>query len=71
MCLPRYPLDWHQPRIPGFGDFDPGRYMAALYDIGYDGPACIDVEDSSFGSTLEGRKKAVKVAGKVLAPFLG
>jgi len=45
--------------------------MAALYDIGYDGPACIDVEDSSFGSTLEGRKKAVKVAGKVLAPFLG
>ncbi len=66
-----YPLEWHQPRIPGFGDIDWARYMAALYNIGYDGPLCIEVEDSSFGSTLEGRKKAVKVAGKVLAPFFG
>ncbi|MEI7955575.1 MAG: sugar phosphate isomerase/epimerase [Verrucomicrobiota bacterium] len=66
-----YPLEWHQPRIPGFGDIDWARYMAALYDIGYDGPVCIEVEDSSFGSTLEGRKNAVIVAGKVLAPFFG
>ena len=66
-----YPLDWHQPRIPGFGDINWARYMAALYDVGYDGPVCIEVEDGSFGSTLEGRKKAVKVAGRVLAPFFG
>jgi len=66
-----YPLEFHQPRIPGFGDIDWARYMAALYDIGYDGPVCIEVEDATFGNTLEGRKRAVKAAGNVLRPFFG
>ena len=66
-----YPLQWHQPRIPGFGDIDWARFMAGLYDIGYDGPVCIEVEDDTFGKTLEGRKRAVKVAGNVLRPFFG
>lgn len=64
-----YPLEFHQPRIPGFGDIDWARYMAALYDIGYDGPVCIEVEDGTFGNTLEGRKRAIKTAGNVLRPF--
>ena len=34
--------------------------MAALYEIGYDGPVCIEVEDGTFGKTLEGRKRALK-----------
>jgi sugar phosphate isomerase/epimerase len=66
-----YPLEFHQPRIPGFGDIDWARYAAALYDIGYAGPVCIEVEDGTFGNTLEGRKRAVRVAGKVLRPFFG
>ncbi len=66
-----YPLEWHQPRIPGFGDIDWAQFMAALYDIGYDGPVAIEVEDDTFGKTLEGRKNAVRVAGKVLRPYLG
>ena len=64
-----YPLRWHQPRIPGFGDIDWARYMAAVYDVGYDGPMAIEVEDDTFGKTLEERKRAVKVAGNVLRPF--
>jgi hypothetical protein len=32
---------------------------------------CIEVEDDTFGKTLEGRMKALKVALKVLAPFFG
>ncbi|MDD4871367.1 MAG: sugar phosphate isomerase/epimerase [Kiritimatiellae bacterium] len=64
-----YPLQWHQPRIPGFGDIDWARFMAALYDVGYAGPVCIEVEDDTFGKTLEGRKQAVKIAGNVLRPF--
>lgn len=64
-----YPLDWHQPRIPGYGDIDWGRFMAALMDIGYDGPVCIEVEDGTFGNTLEGRKKAIRVARNVLEPY--
>jgi sugar phosphate isomerase/epimerase len=66
-----FPLQWHQPRIPGFGDIDWARFMAALYDIGYDGPVCIEVEDDTFGKSLEGRQRALKVAYAVLRPFFG
>lgn len=64
-----YPHEWHQPRIPGYGDIDWARFMAALMDAGYDGPVCIEVEDDTFGKTLDGRKSAVKVARNVLQPF--
>jgi sugar phosphate isomerase/epimerase len=43
--------------------------MAALFEVGYDGPVCIEVEDDTFGKTLEGRKQALKVARNVLAPY--
>lgn len=66
-----FPLQWHQPRIPGFGDIDWARFMAALYDIGYEGPVCVEVEDDTFGKSLEGRQRALKVAHAVLAPFCG
>jgi sugar phosphate isomerase/epimerase len=63
------PLAWHQPRIPGFGDIDWARFMAALLDVGYDGPVCIEVEDDSFGKTLEGRQRALQIARNVLEPY--
>ena len=64
------PLEWHQPRIPGFGDIDWARFMAALMDVRYDGPVVIEVEDDTFGKTLAGRQRALKVARNVLAPFV-
>jgi len=66
-----FPLKWHQPRIPGYGDLNWAAFMAELMRIGYDGPLCIEVEDDTFGKTLEGRMKAIKVARNVLAPFFG
>ncbi len=60
------PNQWHQPRIPGFGDLDWARFMAAVVEIGYCGPVCIEVEDDTFGKTLEGRKRALCVARNVL-----
>ena len=65
-----YPLEWHQPRIPGYGDIDWARFMAAVMEAGYAGPVCIEVEDDTFGKTLEGRKRALRVARNVLAPFI-
>ena len=38
-------------------------------ETGYDGPFCIEVEDDTFGKTLEGRQKAVRVARNILAPY--
>jgi sugar phosphate isomerase/epimerase len=66
-----FPLNWHQPRIPGYGDINWAAFMGELMRIGYDGPLCIEVEDDTFGKTLEGRMKALKVARNVLAPFFG
>jgi sugar phosphate isomerase/epimerase len=63
------PTLWHQPRIPGYGEIDWARFMAALTAIGYEGPVCIEVEDDTFGKALAGRQRALKVAGNVLRPF--
>ncbi|MBI1178570.1 TIM barrel protein [bacterium] len=63
------PLEYHQPRIPGFGEIDWGRYLGTVKEIGYKGPVCIEVEDDTFGKTLKGRKEAVRVAGNVLRPY--
>jgi sugar phosphate isomerase/epimerase len=66
-----YPKQWHTPRIPGFGDIDWAHYMGVLYEIGYDGPVCIEVEDDTFGKTLKGRQQALKISRNVLAPYFG
>ncbi|MBM3835113.1 MAG: sugar phosphate isomerase/epimerase [Verrucomicrobia bacterium] len=63
------PLKWHRPRIPGYGEVDWAEFMGALTEIRYDGPVCIEVEDDTFGKTLAGRKRALKVARNVLAPY--
>ncbi len=66
-----HPLEWHQPRIPGYGEMDWGRFLSALMETTYRGPVCIEVEDDTFGRTIEGRQAALRVAGNVLRPYLG
>lgn len=46
-----YPLEYMSPKLPGYGDVDWGAYVSALHDIGYDGYACIEVEDRAFESS--------------------
>lgn len=65
-----HPLEWHQPRLPGYGEINWAHYMGSVMDTGYNGPMCIEVEDGTFGHSLEGRKRAVRVARNVLAPFI-
>jgi sugar phosphate isomerase/epimerase len=48
---------------------DWGRFMSALMETNYRGPVCIEVEDDTFGKTLEGRQRALKVAGHILRPY--
>lgn len=64
------PLKYHQPRIPGFGEIDWGRFIGTLKENSYEGAVCIEVEDDTFGKTLEGRQLALKAARNVLAPFI-
>ncbi len=65
------PLKWHQPRIPGFGEIDWAHYMGSVREAGYDGPVCIEVEDETFGKSLEGRQQALRTARNVLRPYFG
>ena len=66
-----HPLEWHQPRIPGYGEMDWGKFLSALMETSYRGPVCIEVEDDTFGKTLDGRKSALRVAGNVLRSYFG
>jgi sugar phosphate isomerase/epimerase len=64
-----FPKEWHVPRIPGFGDIDWAKFMGMLLEVGYDGPVCVEVEDDTFGKTLEGRKRSLQIAKNVLSPY--
>lgn len=48
-----YPLLFMQPKIPGLGDVKWDKFVSALTDVGYDGAACIEVEDRSFEGSDE------------------
>ena len=48
-----YPLDYMSPKLPGLGDVDWSKFISALTDVGYDGYACIEIEDKAFESSKE------------------
>lgn len=64
------PLEFHAPKLPGLGDVDWGRFVSALTDIGYNGPACIEVEDRSFEDSLESRKASIGLSRRYMAQFI-
>jgi hypothetical protein len=60
----------HRASHAAFGKIDWARVMSVLMETGYGGPVGIEVEDDTFGKTLDGRKRAFRVARNVLAPFI-
>lgn len=62
-------LGWQTPVIPGRGEVDWDRFFAALKSAGYDGPVVIEVEDDSFGKSLEGRQRALRESRNALERF--
>ena len=68
-CLAHVHISENDRSTPGTGNVRWAETFDALHEIGYDGPVCIEVEDRTFGKTLEGRKHALKVARNVLAPY--
>jgi hypothetical protein len=52
------------------GEMASGMFMSALMETNYRDPVCIEVEDDTFGKTLAGRQRALRVAGNVLRPYL-
>jgi hypothetical protein len=50
------PPSFHRPKLPSLGGVDWGKFFSALTDIGYDGSACVEVEERAFEGSLEMRK---------------
>jgi sugar phosphate isomerase/epimerase len=64
------PLEYHTPKLPGLGEVDWPRFVAALAEIGYDGPVCVEVEDRDYEGSLEARKEALRKSGQFLRPLI-
>lgn len=65
-----YPLDYMSPKLPGLGDVDWGRYVSALNDIGYDGPAVVEIEDKAFEDSRERVLDSLKLSYRYLRQFV-
>lgn len=65
-----YPLDYMSPKLPGYGDVNWGKYVSALTDIGFDGHACIEVEDKAFESCKEKILDSIKISKRYMEQFV-
>ena len=65
-----YPLDYMSPKLPGLGDVEWGRFVSALTDVGYDGFACIEVEDRAFESSREKILDSLRLSKKYMDQFI-
>ena len=64
------PLSFHSPKLPGLGDVDWGKFFSALTDIGYNGSACVEVEDRSYEGSLKMRKQSLIQRREYIRQFL-
>ena len=65
-----YPLEYMAPKLPGLGDVKWDRFVSALTDIGYDGYACIEVEDRSFEGNTEDVRRSLMLSKKYMEQFV-
>jgi len=64
-------IGWQVPRLPGHGDVDWRRFVAALYRAGYDDAMIVEHEDRAFEGTDELVKRGFLLASGTLAPLMG
>ncbi|MHC4640249.1 MAG: sugar phosphate isomerase/epimerase family protein [Planctomycetota bacterium] len=64
------PLSFHSPKLPGLGEVDWGKFFSVLTDIGYDGAACVEVEDRAFEGSLEMRKRSLVQSREYLKQYV-
>ncbi len=65
-----YPLEYMSPKIPGLGDVDWAKFVSALTDIGYNGYACIEVEDKAFEGSRERVLESIRLSKRYLEQFV-
>ena len=65
-----YPSKFHSPKVPGLGDLNWGAFMSALYDVRFDGPVCIEIEDKAFEGSKERVLDSVTLCYRYMRQFI-
>lgn len=63
-------IGWQIPRLPGLGDIDWGKFISALYRVGYDYVISIEHEDRAFEKTEDLIKRGFLLSRDVLRPYI-
>ena len=63
-------VGWQVPRLPGLGEVRWDRFIAALYQAGYDWVVSVEHEDRKFEGSLELVKRGFVVARNTLRPLI-
>ena len=63
-------MGWQVPRLPGLGEVQWNRFIAALIRAGYDGVVSVEHEDRSFEGDLDLVKRGFLLARNTLGPLL-
>lgn len=65
-----YPALWHSPKLPGLGGVNFAAFCSALNNIGYQGFACIEVEDRSYEGCAEDVKRGIAQSYRYLSQYM-
>lgn len=63
-------MGWQVPRLPGLGDMDWKRFIAALYRSGYDYVISVEHEDRNFEGSEELVKRGFLIARDAVRPLI-
>jgi sugar phosphate isomerase/epimerase len=63
-------MGWQVPRLPGLGEVDWPRFVAALYAVGYDHVISVEHEDRRFEGDVELVKRGFLIARETLRPLI-
>jgi sugar phosphate isomerase/epimerase len=63
-------IGWQVPRLPGLGQVDWSRFVAALYAVGYDHVLSVEHEDRRFEGSQELVERGFLLARNTLAPLI-
>ncbi|MCU6747299.1 sugar phosphate isomerase/epimerase [Faecalicatena acetigenes] len=64
------PLEYHVPKLPGLGDIQWGKVIAALNDVHYKGDVIIEVEDRAYEDTLEDRLGSILLCKQFMNQYV-
>ena len=63
-------IGWQVPRLPGLGEVNWSRFVAALYAVGYDHVISVEHEDRRFEGDLDLVQRGFLIARETLTPLI-